>query len=138
MTIKDKILKRIQDAENYVFMRQDFSDIANYDQVGRALRELVQDEKLLKVGYGLYTKAKINFITGKLMPACPVGADGVILEALERLGVKYTFGKATVAYLAGKSTQIPASLEIETPRRFKRYLSVGRKQINVNVSQGKA
>ena len=38
MTIKDKILKRIQDAENYVFMRQDFSDIANYDQVGRALR----------------------------------------------------------------------------------------------------
>ena len=33
MTIKDKILKRIQDAENYVFMRQDFSDIANYDQV---------------------------------------------------------------------------------------------------------
>ena len=72
------------------------------------------------------------------MPACPVGADGVILEALERLGVKYTFGKATAAYLAGKSTQIPASLEIETPRRFKRYLSVGRKQINVNVSQGKA
>ena len=72
MTIKDKILERIQDAENYVFMRQDFSDISNYDQVGRALRELVQDEKLLKVGYGLYTKAKINFITGKLMPACPV------------------------------------------------------------------
>lgn len=138
MTIKDKILKRIQDAENYVFMRQDFSDIANYDQVGRALRELVQDEKLLKVGYGLYTKAKINFITGKLIPACPVGADGVILEALERLGVKYTFGEFTAAYLAGKSTQIPASLEIKTPRRFKRYLSVGRKQINVNVSQGKA
>ena len=37
-TIKDKILERIQDAENYVFMRQDFSDISNYDQVGRALR----------------------------------------------------------------------------------------------------
>jgi hypothetical protein len=24
------------------------------------------------------------------MPACPVGADEVILEALERLGIKYT------------------------------------------------
>jgi len=24
------------------------------------------------------------------MPACPVGADKVILEALERLGIKYT------------------------------------------------
>ena len=59
MTIKDKILKRIQDAENYVFMRQDFSDIASYDQVGRALRELIQDEKLLKRGYGLYTKANL-------------------------------------------------------------------------------
>jgi hypothetical protein len=130
MTIKDKILKRIQDAENYVFMRQDFSDIANYDQVGRALRELVQDEKLLRVGYGLYTKATINFITGKIMPACPVGADGVILEALERLGVKYTFGKATAAYLEGRSNQIPPSLQIETPNRFKRRLTAGRKQIN--------
>ncbi|MCU4398354.1 DUF6088 family protein [Acinetobacter junii] len=138
MIIKDKILKRIQDAENYVFMRQDFSDIANYDQVGRALRELVQDEKLLKVGYGIYTKARINSITGKIMPACPVGADGVILEALERLGVKYTFGKATAAYLESRSNQIPPSLQIETPRRFKRQLSAGRKQINVNISQGKA
>ena len=130
MTIKDKILQRIQDAENYVFMRQDFSDIANYDQVGRALRELVRDEKLLKVGYGIYTKARINSITGKIMPACPVGADGVILEALERLGIKYTFGEYTAAYLAGKSTQIPAFLEIETPRRFKRQLSAGRSRIN--------
>lgn len=130
MTIKAKILKRIQDAENYVFLRQDFSDIANYDQVGRALRELIQDGKLLKVGYGIYTKARINSITGKIMPACPVGADGVILEALERLGVKYTFGEYTAAYFAGKSTQIPAFLEIETPRRFKRQLSAGRSRIN--------
>ena len=64
------------------------------------------------------------------MPACPVGADGVILEALERLGVKYTFGKATAAYLEGRSNQIPPSMQIETPNRFKRRLTAGRKQIN--------
>ena len=130
MTIKAKILKRINSVEHYVFMRQDFTDIADYDQIGRALRELVQDGELLKVGYGIYTKARINSITGKIMPACPVGADGVILEALERLGVAVSFGEATTAYLTGKSTQIPPSLQIETPRRFKRHLSVGTKQIN--------
>lgn len=130
MTIKEQILERIQAAENYVFLRQDFSDIAGYDQVGRALRELVKEEKLLRIGYGVYTKARINSITGKVMPACPVGSDGVILEALDRLGVKYTFGKATAAYLEGRSLQIPPSLQIETPARFKRQLATGGSQVN--------
>lgn len=128
MTIKEQILERIQAADNYVFLRQDFSDIAGYDQVGRALRELVKEEKLLRVGYGVYTKARINSITGKVMPACPT--DSALIEALERLGVEYTFGKATQAYLDGRSLQIPAGLQIETPARFKRQLIVGRSQVN--------
>ncbi len=131
MTIKTRIQMRIKRAKRYVFMRQDFSDIANYDQIGRVLRTLVQEGELLKVGYGIYTKARKNQITGKVMPACPEGADAVILEALKRLDVTITLGDATEKYLSGQSTQIPAFTQIKTPRRFTRQLSVGRSQVNV-------
>jgi hypothetical protein len=114
-----------------MFLRDDFNDIANYDQIGRVLRNLVQEGELLKVGYGIYTKARKNQITGKVMPACPEGADAVILEALKRLDVQVILGEATEKYLSGMSTQIPAFTQIKTPRRFTRQLSVGRSQVNV-------
>lgn len=130
MTIKTRIQMRIKRSRRYVFMRDDFNDIANYDQIGRVLRNLVQEGELLKVGYGIYTKARKNQITGKVMPACPEGADAVILEALKLLDVKITLGEATEKYLSGMSTQIPAFTQIKTPRRFTRQLSVGRSNIN--------
>ena len=71
MSIKARIQKRLSRSKRYVFLRADFRDIAGYDQVGRTLRDLVKDGELLKVGYGVYTKARKNSITGKLMPACP-------------------------------------------------------------------
>ena len=131
MTIKAKIQQRIKRAKHFVFMRDDFNDIANYDQIGRVLRNLVQEGDLLIVGYGIYTKARKNQITGKVMPACPEGADAVILEALKRLDVQVILGEATEKYLSGMSTQIPAFTQIKTPRRFTRQLSVGRSQVNV-------
>ncbi|MDD2941185.1 MAG: hypothetical protein PHW49_10765, partial [Acinetobacter harbinensis] len=76
------------------------------------------------------TKARKNQITGKVMPACPEGADAVILEALKRLDVQVTLGEANEKYLSSQSTQIPAFTQIKTPRRFTRQLSVGRSQIN--------
>lgn len=123
-------MQRIIRSKRYVFLRQDFCDIASYDQIGRALRILTQESKLLKIGYGLYTKAKINPITGKVMPTCPEGADAVLLEALKRLGVNPNLDTATQNYLNGRTNQIPAFTKIETPRRFTRQLSIGRSQIN--------
>ncbi|EEU9356900.1 S-adenosylhomocysteine hydrolase, partial [Escherichia coli] len=69
MTIKARIQSRLKRSKRYVFTRDDFKDIAGYDQVGRVLRELVREGQLLKVGYGVYTKARRNGITGKVMPA---------------------------------------------------------------------
>lgn len=130
MFIKVRIQKRLSRSKRYVFLRADFKDIAGYDQVGRVLRGLVKDGELLKVGYGVYTKARKNSITGELMPACPGGSDAVILEALKRLDIGYSLGGSTVKYLSGESTQIPAYTQIETPYRFKRQLSVGNSQLN--------
>ncbi len=131
MPIKVRMQKRLSRSKRYVFMRADFKDIAGYDQIGRVLRDLVESGELLKVGYGVYTKARKNPITGRIMPACPGGSDAVILEALERLDVGYSFGRSSAKYLSGESTQIPAYTQIETPYRFKRRLSIGNSQLNV-------
>ncbi|MGK0704257.1 DUF6088 family protein [Yokenella regensburgei] len=130
MTIKARIQSRLKRSKRYVFTRDDFRDIAGYDQVGRALRDLIKAGQLLKVGYGVYTKARQNSITGKVMTAAPGGAAAVIVEALERLKVRYRFAGATQAYNRGESRQIPASLAIKTSPRFKRVLAVGNSKLN--------
>jgi hypothetical protein len=130
MTIKRRIQARLQRSKRYVFTRDDFSDVAGYDQVGRVLRELVKNGILLKVGYGLYTKAKRNSITGNLMPACPAGSDAVILEALDRLKVDYLLDDSTIRYLSGQSTQIPAFTKLQISSRFSRRLAVGNSELN--------
>jgi hypothetical protein len=132
MTIASKVTTRINRSKRCVFDRADFADIAGYDQVGRVLKKLVDNGQLLRIGYGLYTKARENRITGKLMPASPAGADGIILEAIEKLGVDYKFDEFSQRSINGKSLQIPASLKIITNNRFKRKIVVNNSAINVN------
>ncbi|MBB1406441.1 S-adenosylhomocysteine hydrolase [Pseudoalteromonas sp. SG44-5] len=132
MTIASKVTTRINRSKRYVFDRADFADIAGYDQVGRVLKKLVDNGQLLRIGYGLYTKARENRITGKLMPASPAGADGVILEAIEKLGVDYKFDEFSQRSINGESLQIPATLKIITNNRFKRKIVVNNSAINAN------
>nr|CDS55840.1 conserved hypothetical protein [Serratia symbiotica] len=102
MTTRDRIQSRLKRSKRYVFTRDDFKHLASYDQIGRALRELVKEGQLLKVGYGVYTKARQNAIIGKLMPAA-----AVVIEALERLKVDYRLVGATSAYNAANPLRSP-------------------------------
>ncbi|MEB5972734.1 DUF6088 family protein [Pantoea dispersa] len=130
MTIKARMQSRLKRSKRYVFTRDDFNDLAGYDQIGRVLRELVNEGQLLKVGYGVYTKARKNAITGKVMPAAPGGSAAVVIETLKRLKVDYRLVGASDAYNSGKTTQIPASMQIKTSPRFKRTLLVGSSKLN--------
>ncbi len=87
MTIQD----RVKRADHSVFLRADFADIADYAQVGRGLRNMVNKGLLMKIGYGLYVRTRVNRINSKLMPDSIAGALGVLLEALKRLGIEYQF-----------------------------------------------
>ena len=55
---------------------------------------------------------------------------GVVIETRERLKVDYRLVGASDAYNSGKTTQIPASMQIKTSPRFKRTLSVGSSKLN--------
>lgn len=132
MTIATKVKTRVNRSKQYVFDRSDFTDIAGYDQVGRELRKLVKSGSLLRIGYGLYTKARMNSITGKIMPASPGGADGVILEAVKKLGIDYKFDEFSQRSIDGESLQVPASFQIITSNRFKRKIVVSNRVLNAD------
>lgn len=130
MSLAEKIKTRITRCKRSVFLRSDFDDLAGYDQVGRCLRQLVKDEMLLKVGYGVYVRARKNRLTGNLMPDSPSGSDGVLLEVLDRLKVEYQFDKVTQNSLSGASTQIVANIKPIINGRFSRKLQIGKQSVN--------
>ena len=121
-SIKNKLLNRVSRSRRGVFLRSDFEKIAGYDQVGRVLRELTKEGKLIRIGYGLYAKARLNRLTNQPMLAAQGGFKQTAEEALERLKVKWEATPAVKAYQMG-STQIPVQAEVMVSDRFSRKIA---------------
>jgi hypothetical protein len=121
LSLKSKVATKISRSNREVFLRSDFEKLAGYDQVGRALRQLTSDGVLVKVGYGLYAKARPNRITSKPMLSAKGGFTQVAEEALSRLGVKWKPSMSVLDYQSG-STQIPANAEVIIFERFNRRI----------------
>ncbi|EKO3722610.1 S-adenosylhomocysteine hydrolase [Vibrio metschnikovii] len=131
MTAVECIYQKIKRSRRYVFERKDFDDVASYDQVGRALRQLVKQGDLIKIGYGLYTKATLNSLTGKPMPTHPGGTDALIREILKMKGVDFEMDNLSWQSLSGQSTQIPSSVQYSwNPKQFNRKLVIGNRVLN--------
>lgn len=112
-TVRDRIVRNRRAA---AFVREEFLDLGDYDQVGRALRELVTRGELIKVAYGIYAKARRSNVTGKPVPKKPLIA--IATEGLRKAGYKVSLSNAAQAYREGRSTQIPArqALNLGTQR----------------------
>ena len=131
MTAVERVYQKIKRSRRYVFERKDFDGFASYDQIGRALRQLVKQGELIKLGYGLYTKARMNSLTGKPMPTNPGGSDALMREILKMKGVDFEMDKLSLQSLSGKSTQIPSSIQYSwNPKKFNRKLAVGNRVLN--------
>ncbi len=120
-TLKSKIHLKIHRSNKQVFLRSDFKKLSDYDQVGRALRNLEEDGELIRIGYGLYAKARINKLTGKKMLAAEGGFDQVAREALKRLRVNWEPSDAEKTYQRG-STQVPVNTQVVILERFSRKI----------------
>lgn len=119
-TIKYKIMARIARKRSAVFVRDDFNDLSDYDQVGRALKNLTKEGRLIRLGYGVYAKAKKSPINGEAIPIAPLPT--LAKEALQRLGVKTSPSRLEQAYNAGKTTQVPTGRLIGVKGRVSRKL----------------
>ena len=132
-TLKQKILERIARKRTDVFFRKDFKDLAGYDQVGRALRQLVREGQLVKIGYGLYARAKRSSLSGKTIPNKTL--PKLATEALNRLNVKVSPSQSNRDYNEGRTTQVPTGRVIGVGQRISRKIGYNGKYVSFEYSR---
>jgi hypothetical protein len=116
--IEDRIARRRDDA----FLTREFLDLGGERQVLRALRELTDAGKLIRLGYGAYGRAEISPLTNQPM----LSGDGfgpVSRQILDKLKVPWEPTTAERAYNEGRSTQVPMTPRVRLRNsRFSRKL----------------
>jgi hypothetical protein len=120
-SLEERLEKRLARKRGDVFLRADFSDLGGYDQVGRTLLSLIRKGKLIKVGYGMYARARPSIIDGK--PTLTKGLRELAAEALGRLGIETVPTRMEQAYNAGKTTQVPTGRVIGVRGRVRRKIN---------------
>lgn len=132
-TLKQKISERVARQEGDVFLRKDFEDLGGYDQVGRALRQLVREGKLVKIGYGLYARATTSPLSGKTIPnkALPKLA----VQALDRLNIKVIPSSFHRDYNEGRTTQVPTGRVIGVRGRISRKIGYNGRYVTFEYSR---
>lgn len=131
-TLKQKIEYRMQRrTKDDVFLPREFTDLSGEDQVLRALRTLVKEGRLIKLGYGVYARAVRSRISGRPMIDSANGFSSAALQALTKLGVEWEPSSAVKAYNENRSTQIPVNPVVRIKGRFQRRLSDGRTELRL-------
>jgi hypothetical protein len=72
-SLKSRIAAAVQRAKSDVFVPADFTDLGGHDQVLRALRKLVAEGILGKLGYVVYVRLETSFIDGSRVMTCDFG-----------------------------------------------------------------
>lgn len=129
-TLKDRMEERMaRKRADAVFLTREFADLGGEDQVLRALRGLVREGQLVRLGYGVYGRAVKSSLSGKPMLYARDGFIGAAREALDKLGVEWEPTEAERAYNAGRSTQVPVNPVLRVKGRFRRQLRYGNAEL---------
>lgn len=118
-TLETRLSKRIDRKRGDVFLRSDFADLGGYDQVGRALLQLVSRGRLLKIGYGLYSRAIKSPFDDSLIP--PKGLS-TLREGLKRVGIETLASQSLQDYNARRTTQVPTGRVVGVRQRVRRKI----------------
>lgn len=107
-TLRERIESRIARKRGEdVFLTREFRDLGGEDQVLRALRTLVREKRLVRLGYGVYGRAVVSRLSGDPILYSQNGFLGAARQALTKLGVTWEPSEAERDYNEGRSTQIP-------------------------------
>jgi hypothetical protein len=129
-TLREKIEGRIaRKTGDDVFLPREFTRLGGEDQVLRALRRLVRDGRLVRLGYGVYGRAVPSRLSGQPMLHSPNGFIGAARQALDKLGVQWEPTESERAYNEGRSTQVPVNPVVRVKGRFRRHLRYGNSEL---------
>jgi hypothetical protein len=127
--IDDRLKKAIVLTQDDVFLRSEFARFGSSAQLSRALRHLFELGTLVKLGVGVYAKAKPSALSGKPIPVKPLEVLAPLV--LQKLGVKVSASQAVLDYNSGRSTQLAAGIVQDTGRRrICRKLSFGERCVS--------
>lgn len=121
-TLRERVETRIAERRDDVVLPREFRDLGGEDQVLRALRTLVRDGKLVRLGYGVYGRAEVSRLSGRPMLAARGGFIDAARQALDKLGVSWEATEYQRAYNEGRSTQVPVNPALKVKGRFARRL----------------
>ena len=128
MTLEERIQMSLQRTTAQLFLRKDFNKFGGYDQVGRALRAVIDKGRLVKAGYGIYVKARPSSLTGNPVPVMPLIEIGI--STLKKLGASPELGGLAKEYLGGGTTQMPMATVLNIGKsRISRKIGFGAKSI---------
>jgi hypothetical protein len=129
-TLREKVETRIARKRGEdVFLPREFRDLGGEDQVLRALRILVREKRLVRLGYGVYGRAVVSRLSGAPILYSQNGFLGAARQALTKLGVTWEPSEAERDYNAGRSTQIPLNPVVQVKGRFSRRLRDGNQEL---------
>jgi hypothetical protein len=115
VNVLDRVQRGIANLKDGVILRRELRSYGSPAQVGLALRRLVARGALVRLGVGVYAKAKPSVLTGKPIPICPIEVLGP--QALTKLGVKFKQSRLTKSYNSGSSPQVPSGVVLNTGKR---------------------
>jgi hypothetical protein len=127
--VKERIQRSIAARRGEVVLRRDLARFGSAAQISRALKQLIAEGRLVRIGTGVYAKAAPGPISGIPMARQPLGA--LAAETFDRLGIAWRLGAAQRRYNERLTTQVPWRTTFDTGgRRISRRLQIGKQVVN--------
>ena len=130
-SLQTRIERRIAESREYVFLTREFTDLSGRRQVLRALRKIVAEGRLVRLGCGVYGLAFTSGLSEKPILFHPHGFLGAARTALTKLGVAWEPTEREVAYREGRTSEVPEVAAVRIKRRFSRRLRFGQTELVV-------
>lgn len=137
MTVAAKVREFVSRSADDVFLRSEFVSLGSVAQVGQALSTLVDEGLLVKLGIGVYARAKPSVLSGKPIPTKPLEVLAPL--ALAKLGIPTRLGRLARLYNDGSIHQVPPGVVLDVGlRRVSRRLGFGGKVVEYEHSGKRA
>lgn len=113
-----------------LFLRSEFESFGTSTRVTRALQELIAEGRIIRVGRGVYVKARPSSVTGNPVPVEPL--EVVAYKAMKALGVDVQWGSAQRAYVGGLTQDVPMNLSVDVgSSRVSRRIAFGGREVTL-------
>ena len=104
LSIKDRMIHSITMRRGEIVLRSDFEQMGSQSQISRIFSDFVKEGRLVRLGHGVFAKARVSSLTGKQVPREPL--EVLAEETLRRLHIDAQPGQAQRDFASGKNTSI--------------------------------